>query len=137
MTSATVLLMAFVFVMLCTRVITGESSFPLWRELITVAVGLAGALQPSAAPGQKEKLTVVSLATAVLGLALFFAAYRLFMLLVGVVFIASGLRGLVTGRVTVRGRVGPTREYTRIPAYLFSLLSIFFGLVALAGFIQR
>jgi hypothetical protein len=70
-------------------------------------------------------------------------ARDLFVLLPSVIFIVYGLRGLVNGRITLAGRVGPGREYTGPAAYFHSAFCILSGAVMIAvglvfpGFWQR
>jgi hypothetical protein len=117
---------------------TGETSYPPWQVALTVAVGVACALRPLRRRTDNAALTVVSLIAGMSLLALALAANRLFLLFVSACFVAYGSRGLVTGRITLKGRVGPEREYTGLSAYLQSILCILFGAggIALAYFIE-
>jgi hypothetical protein len=127
-----VLLVANAVVVVGARLITGDTSYPLWQQVLAVVTGVAWAWGPLPPLGRKEKLTLASVAVAAPMLALALTARQLFVLQGSAMFGATGLRGFVTGRIRVKGRVGPEREHTGMKAYLWAAFYIFLA-VMIAG----
>src|SRR5688572_21166403 len=122
-----VVLIAYGAIIVLSRFLNGQVSTAPWEAAITVALGIAWGLQPVLRPGQKEALSFASIVAFVVLVAILLVARQLFMLLPSVAFVTYGLRGLVTGSITLSGRVGPGREYTGIAAYFQSGLCIVSG----------
>ena len=126
-----VLLVTNAVVVLGVRLITDDTSYSLWQLVLAIVVGIAWACGPLPPLGRKEKLTLENVIVLVSLLAQFVAARELLQLQGSAMLIATGLRGFVTGRIRVKGRVGPERECTGLKAYLWSVMAIFLGLVFL------
>jgi hypothetical protein len=120
-------LIVFNAVVLLSRLSSGTTSTASWELFTAVALGIALALQPVRRPGQKKALTFASFFEFVLQTAALFVAGKVFMLLFSVTFLTYGLRGLVTGRISLTGKIGPVREYTGIAAYFRAAWCIVFG----------
>jgi hypothetical protein len=127
-----VVLIAYGAMVLLSRFLRGEASTAPWEVAITVALGIAWALQPLRRPGQKPALTVASIVAFVILVAMLFAARQLVALLPSVTFVTYGLRGLVTGSISLAGSVGPARDYTGIAAYFQSVMCIAVGAAGIA-----
>jgi hypothetical protein len=122
-----VVFIAYGAIVLLSRFLSGKTSTASWEVAITVALGTAWALQPVRWPGQKAALTFASIVAFVVLVAMLLAVRQLFLLLLSVTFVTYGLRGLVTNRITLAGRVGPGREHTGTAAYFQSALCIACG----------
>jgi hypothetical protein len=117
---------------LLTRFVSADTSNPSWQVAVTAALGIAWALQPTPPAGQKVAVRLTSFIAFAFLLGMAFAACQLFVLLVSTVFVTYGLRGLLTGRIVLAGRVGAGREYRGMAAYLQSALCLVFGAAGVA-----
>lgn len=122
-----VVVVAYALMVLVSRFVVGDASIAPWQYGLTVGLGVAWGAQPTAPPGQKAVPSFASLVAFLLLVALCLAAAPLFVLLPSAVFVTAGVRGLVTGRITLGGRVGPGREYTGSAAYFQSAFCLASG----------
>ena len=123
------ILIAYGATILLARFVSADASDPPWQIAITMALGIAWALQPMPPPGQKVVVRFASFVAFAFLVGIGFAARQLFVLLPTTFFVTYGLRGLFTGRIILAGRGGPGREYTGTAAYFQSVLCVVFGAV--------